>query len=778
MYGYEWTTKNGIYKLVPNAKVIKEIRPVFKEELDYFGLNAIWKYPVFTTSPLLWAEGIRRYILNGEVVAEGVGGGFYTKPTIKIKKGFEKLTLKPIDINDLWKENECLMLGLEKTAIEFIRKVHEDYAPSGRKFVVAFSGGKDSLVLLDLVAKALRPDEFVVIFSNTGMELSATIDAVEKAKARYEKLRFYEAASHMTPNKTWDAFGPPGRRLRWCCSVHKSVPTILKLREITGDYNAKAVVFEGVRREESATREGYDYIRDGVKNINQVNVSPILEWGTAEIYLYLLKNGIFLNDVYRLGLFRVGCMVCPMSSNWWDGITNDVYKEELAPLFAKVEDYAKATKPEKERKKYIEDGGWKGRMGGRGIRNGGNRVTEVIDGDKIIFKISDKTQKWLDVCKILGEIVESEGKVHTQIINHQSYTFEVTNDIVAYSPYSLMDRFVISHLRGIANKVAYCVGCKACMVQCPSGAFEITSENKILIREDKCIHCANCIEFTGTKGCLTAKSLSTTGGFGMDLKGINRYQHFGFRRPWLEHFFEYGTECFTTGQLGNRQYDALRVWLREAELLTPSSKGEKSGVPTQLCERLRPLGAGNPLVWAIIWTNLAYSSIISKWYMLFAQSGETYDKAELIFMLGDDYSPSTRDNAVTALLETLRHSPIGAVLKQGIPIPDGSSFKFLKQGWDSPEALAILYALYKYADETGKYTTTLAALESARGNAEVKGVDPVSIFGLNPGKFKEILQDIAIAYPDYLRVVFQQDLDNIVLVPEKKGIDILDLIAE
>ena len=264
----------------------------------------------------------------------------------------------------------------------------------------------------------------------------------------------------------------------------------------------------------------------------------------------------------------------------------------------------------------------------------------------------------------------------------------------------------------------------------------------------------------------------------MQLKGMNRYQTFGFRRPWLEHFFEHGANCFSTGQLGNRQYDALRVWLREAELLTPSSKGEKSGAPTPLCERLRLLGAGNPLVWAIIWTNLAYSSIISKWYMLFTQSGETYNKAELVFMLGDDYSPSTRDNAVTALLETLRHSPIGAVLKQGIPIPDGASFKFLKQGWDSPEALAILYTLYKYAEETGFYTFTLTKLENARGNAEAKGVDPVSIYGLNSSKFKEILQDIAIAYPDYLRVVFQQDLDNIVLAPEIKAIDILGFIAE
>lgn len=775
MYGYEWTTKNGIYQLVPNAKVIKEIRPVFKEELDYFGLDAHWKYPS-TEAPLLWAEGIRRYILNGEVVAEAVGGGFYTKPTVNVKK--EGLKLKSINIDALWKENERLMLGLEKTAIEFVRKVYEDYFKRGLKFVVAFSGGKDSLVLLDLVAKALRPDEFFVIFSNTGMELNATLDAVERAKAHWSKLHFYEAGSHMTPDETWDAFGPPGRRLRWCCSVHKSVPTIFKLREITKDYDAKAVVFDGVRKEESSARAMYDAIGEGVKNINQINVSPILNWGTNEVYLHLLKNNILFNDAYRLGLFRVGCKVCPMSSSWWDGIANDVYKSELESLLCKVEDYAKNTKAEKEQRRYIEDGGWKGRMGGRGVAAGGNRVTEVIDGDKIVFHFSQKTENWLEVCKILGKIVEKSGNTYTQIINHQSYTLILTADSVMYYPYSKMDRFVISHLRGVANKVAYCVGCKACVIQCPAGAFEITDEGKILIRENSCIHCANCIEFTGTKGCLAAKSLYTTGGYGMNLKGMNRYQHFGFRRPWLEHFFEYGSDCFTMGQLGNRQYDALRVWLREAELLTPASKGEKSGTPTELCERLRPLSAGNPLVWAIIWTNLAYHSIITKWYMLYAEVGETYDKAELVFRLGDDYSPSTRDNAVTALLETLRHSPLGAVLKQGIPIPDGASFKFIKQGWDAPEAAAILYALYKFAEETGRYTFTLTGLASARLSAEAKGVDPVSIFGLNPNNFKAIVQNIALQYPEYIRVAFVQDLDNIILVPEKKAIDVLNLIAE
>ncbi len=189
------------------------------------------------------------------------------------------------------------------------------------------------------------------------------------------------------------------------------------------------------------------------------------------------------------------------------------------------------------------------------------------------------------------------------------------------------------------------------------------------------------------------------------------------------------------------------------------------------------MGAGNPLTWAIIWTNLAYNSIIVKWYMLNAPAGEIYEKSELVFQLGDDYSKSTRDNAVTALLEVLRHTPIGSVLKQGIPVASGNSYKYSKQGWNTPDAVAILYALYMWAEATGRYTFTLSKMDDMRGNAAAKGVDPVSIFGLNPDRFKDILQDISLQFDKYIRTTFAADLDNVTLFEEISSLDVLDLIT-
>ena len=126
MYGYEWTEEYGIFRLTIDAKVQKEIRPVFHEELDFFGMDQYWDYPKNTDKPLLWAEGIRHYVMNGICVAEAQGGGFYTKPTI-YRLTEERLQLKPIDVDRLYEVNRALMVSLQSlfhAASKYLSSIH------------------------------------------------------------------------------------------------------------------------------------------------------------------------------------------------------------------------------------------------------------------------------------------------------------------------------------------------------------------------------------------------------------------------------------------------------------------------------------------------------------------------------------------------------------------------------------------------------------------------------------------------------------------------------
>ena len=243
MYSYTFDDKTGGILLNSTPTVFsKEPRPVYAPELDLLGFDQYWNYDKQDRIPYMWAESVT-YWYRGKQVAKLKGGDLYHAPEIifatdengdMVQPEPNGEPLKPIDIEAMVEANRDLMDIVEGTTIKKIVAAYEKYKKRVDIFHVAFSGGKDSAVLLDLIKKALPKKSFVVIFGDTGMEFPDTYQAVEEAAKRCEAedIPFYVSRSHFDPDESWKVFGPPARVIRWCCSVHKSTPQTIKLREI------------------------------------------------------------------------------------------------------------------------------------------------------------------------------------------------------------------------------------------------------------------------------------------------------------------------------------------------------------------------------------------------------------------------------------------------------------------------------------------------------------------------------------------------------------------
>ncbi|MBF0318624.1 MAG: phosphoadenosine phosphosulfate reductase family protein [Nitrospirae bacterium] len=772
MYNYEWDSETGGYVLTTRMSVItRQVRPVFFEELELLGFNKYWSYPK-TDRPLLWAQ-TRRYIHKGRLVAEASGGGLYTSPDVKIHE--KDLEIQPVDVSAMTAKNKPMSDGIVQGTLGTIYRIFKEYKKKKIDvFYVAFSGGKDSLVLLDLVQRALPHNEFKVVFSDTTMEISDTYEAVELAKKRWSTLEFHTSRSHLDARESWELFGPPSRTQRWCCGVHKSAPAILLLRELTGKADLKALVFDGVRAEESDSRSAYSLVSDGDKHVTQINCHPLLDWNTAELFLYMFENDLFLNKAYNYGINRVGCLICPTASRWKEQIVGMVYEKQALPFVDNIHNnlIGKINNRE-EREKYISNGGWKNRIDGRDIITRGNHVIEQDNGTIFTITIVDPSGDWREWIKPLGSLVKYDKDVYMVIYKNRSYFLTIVEDESSIAVSIRKDtntkdsiRFLYL-LKNVFYKAAYCRACRACEVECPSSAI-LFKENSISINR-KCQHCEHCLD--KTRGCLIAKSkMFITGGNNVKIKGLGNYRGFGFRKEWLQYFIEKGDRLWKTDTLGRPQYDALKVWLRESEVTSGNSL-------TSFGKEISRFETNDIRLWAIIFNNLAYNSAIIRWYIQNIDMNTNYEIVSILALIGDKYSISTRENAVSSLKETFKASPIGIELGVGVYELKGKVVTAVtRTGWREPDPLVILYSLYKFAEVSdGYYSFTLTEL--INDNSERAGISPAQIFGIERDILKQLIQGLAIDYPDYIGVAFNKDLDNIDLRKgTKTSLDVLKLL--
>lgn len=155
-----------------------EIRPVFAPELALTGLGRYFEYDCRETRPLMW--GVKNTYLIADIDEKGKPYGRkvaqldntqYGKPlNTQIFFG-DKLKLEPVDVDAMVAANAQIMDIVVADAKRRTKELYDESIKRCDIAYIAFSGGKDSVALLDICHRVL-PLSVPVIFSDTDMVTS------------------------------------------------------------------------------------------------------------------------------------------------------------------------------------------------------------------------------------------------------------------------------------------------------------------------------------------------------------------------------------------------------------------------------------------------------------------------------------------------------------------------------------------------------------------------------------------------------------------------------
>lgn len=226
-----------------------------------------------------------------------------------------------------------------KNSIELLKY----FEPKDKPYYLAFSGGKDSIVIHELAR--MSGVKFQAHYNHT------TVDHPEVV--RFIRTEYPQCVRHYPKETMWDLIirkgTPPTRLIRYCCT---------ELKEGGG---AGEFVILGVRRAESfkrskrreieVTKKGKIPVEEIMKMSdnsekrnkletcyakNQRIINPILNWSDADVWQFIKSRNLKYPSLYDKGWKRLGCIGCPMSNNYIELEKYPKYKAQYIRTFEKM----------------------------------------------------------------------------------------------------------------------------------------------------------------------------------------------------------------------------------------------------------------------------------------------------------------------------------------------------------------------------------------------------------------------------------------------------------
>lgn len=205
---------------------------------------------------------------------------------------------------------EETLFGTQDKVADAIQLLKDLEPPEG--YYLAFSGGKDSVVIKELADMA-----GVVYDSHYNNTTIDPPELVRFIRRSHPDVKFDNPEKAFVWRLAENGF--PQRQRRWCCAEYKE----------RGGENR--VVITGIRAAESAKRAKRKHVEICYRGSGKRYINPILTWTDDDVWDFIRNRGISYCSLYDEGWKRIGCLFCPNA-----GRKHRLFEAEKYPGYTKL----------------------------------------------------------------------------------------------------------------------------------------------------------------------------------------------------------------------------------------------------------------------------------------------------------------------------------------------------------------------------------------------------------------------------------------------------------